>query len=148
MLRFALLVDGADRLRGIAECGILLIDDKLGEDGRHLSLRRQGIPEFLLNQVAQHAFRFRAQDIEWLLAASGTCSTLKREEANLRPVAVRDEDLVAVGAEWRQRLYGAPDVGPLIGLSQPLTAFEKRIASECYDDAHGLRTLWSRRGPP
>ena len=111
-------------------------------------LRRQCIPELLLDQIAQHAFRFGAQDIEWLLAASGTCSTLQREEANLRPIAVRDEDLVAVGAEWRKRLRGTPDVGPLIGLSQRLTAFEERIASECHDDAHGLRTLWSRRESP
>jgi hypothetical protein len=57
-------------------------------------LERKLVPELLLDDVADHPFRLRAEHVKWVGADLRVGRPLQREQADLRPVSVRDHELV------------------------------------------------------
>ena len=54
----------------------------------------QQVAELLLDHVADHALRLRAEDVERIGLVFGCTRRLQREQADLRAVAVADHDLM------------------------------------------------------
>ena len=102
LVRGLLGVDGADKLRRVAERRVVRIDQDHGEQGCHLALRRQQASEFLLDQVADHALGARIEHIQRVGLGPGVRLGLQRQQADLRPVTVDDHDAVLAG-ERRDR---------------------------------------------
>ncbi len=71
------------------------------------------LPELLLDDVADHALRLGAEDVERVGLDVLVGRSLERQEPDLRPVAVRHDELV-VRRDPGQRLRRDPDVGPLV----------------------------------
>jgi hypothetical protein len=80
--------------------------------GGHLMLRRQEAPEFLLDEIADHALGTRVQDVQRVRLRPGVRLGLQRQQAHLRAVAVRDHDAV-LGDQRRDRLGRDLDVPAL-----------------------------------
>ncbi len=132
-------VDRADELRGTGERRVIRIDHDHGEQGRHLLLRRQQAPQFLLDQVADHALGASVQDIQRVRLGLPVGVGLQRQQAHLRPVAVHDHDAVP-GGQRRDRLRRGLDVPPLDLGGHRLVAPQQRIAAQRDHDPH-------RQGP-
>ena len=95
--RLGLRVHRPDRLARAAEgrvCGIHL---DLGQQGRTAASGGQTVGQFLLDQVADHAFGFRIQDIQRIGRIRLAGGALLRQQADLWPVAVRDHQFVLTG---------------------------------------------------
>ena len=82
------------------------------EDRGEGNLRREQVAELLLDEVADHALGLGAQDVERVRVDVLVGRRLEREQADLRAVPVRQDELM-LGGEWRERLGRGPDVGPL-----------------------------------
>jgi hypothetical protein len=57
-------------------------------------LERKLVSELLLDDVADHPFRLCAEHVQRIGVDRRVCGSLKREQPDLRPVAVRDDELV------------------------------------------------------
>ena len=108
------------------------IVSKRGE--RHLE--GQQVAELLLDHVADHALGLGAQDIERIGLVGLVGGTLEREQADLRAIAMADDQLM-LGGNRRQRLRRDMDVCALRLRRHRLAALEQRVAAESDDDAHG-----------
>ncbi len=117
---------------------------------REWLLGRQQVAQLLLDEVADHAFRLGAEDVERVRLDLLVGRALERQEADLWTVAVGDHQLVVRG-EGSQLLRGHAHVLPLVLGGHGLPATEQRIAAQGDDDPHRLDPLsrrWWRRGPP
>jgi hypothetical protein len=123
------VVDRSDELRRARECRVIRIDDDHGEQGGHLLLRRQNAPQFLLDQVADHALGARVQDVQRVRLGACVRFGLQRQQAHLRAVAMHDHDAVP-GGQRRDRFGGDLDVLPLDLSGHGVTASQQRIAAQ------------------
>jgi hypothetical protein len=130
-----LSVDRADELRGTGERRVLRIDHDHGEQGRHLLLRRQQAPQFLLDQVADHALGARVQHVQRVRLGAGVRLGLQRQQAHLRAVTVHDHDAVP-GGQRRDRLRRDLDVPPLDLGGHRLAAPQQRVTAQRDHDPH------------
>ena len=96
-LRGLPVVDRPDRLGGVAERRVVAVHlDHRQQRGERL-LGGQQVAEFLLDDVADHRLGLRAEHVERVRRNVVVCRGLQRQQADLRTVAVRDDDLVAGG---------------------------------------------------
>lgn len=137
-----LVVEGADRLRGLAEGGVVLGDANVGEEagdrpaGDGLQLGR--------DQRADLRLSLGDGEVERNGRYLVSCQLLPDEHlADLGPVAMGDDDLVLV-EQGRER--GAPlaEVRPLLGGGAPLVRPREGVAAE-RDDGRHTRALWPMR---
>ncbi|KGC52777.1 carbamate kinase domain protein [Burkholderia pseudomallei] len=128
-------VDGADRLGRMLERRIGRVHLDLREQRRERRVGRQQVAHFLFDQIADHPFRLRAEHVERVGRDRGVRRALQREQADLRPVAVRDHELVA-----RRDLRDLRDrdlhVLALLDFGHRLIALQERVAAQCDDDTH------------
>jgi hypothetical protein len=106
-----------------------------GEQGGHLLPWRQETPQFLLDEIADHALSARVQNVQRVRLRVGVRFGLQREQAHLRPVPVHDHDAV-LGGQRRDRLGRDHDVPPLHLGGHRLTAPQQRIATQRDHDPH------------
>ena len=101
------------------------------------------VAQLLFDEVADHALRLRAEDVErvgWHHVVGGA---LERQEADLGPVAVGDDELVLDG-DGSQRLTGDAHVLALVVARHGFAAAQQRVAAKGDDDPHvsaGLTAL-------
>jgi hypothetical protein len=128
-------VNRTDELRRMGEGRILRVHHDHGEQCGHLLPRRQETPQFLLDEIADHALSARVQDVQRVRLRVGVRLGLQRQQAHLRPVAVHDHDAVP-GGQRRDRLGRDHDVPPLHLGGHRLTAPQQRIAAQRDHDPH------------
>jgi hypothetical protein len=98
-------------------------------------------------RVSDHALRLRAEDGERVGAGQQRVAlALEGEHADLRAVAVADDQLVPPGQRG-EGLRGRPDVLQLDSSVGFVAVLEQRVAAEGDDNAHVSRPA-RRRGPP
>ena len=114
------------------------VDLDLGQQCRDRAVMAQGVLELLLYEIADHAVGFRPQHIqrEHLIGFVG--GTLKCQQADLRPVAMSDNQLVAGLDDLCQRCGRGGDVGALGLRGQRFATAQKGISPEGCNDKHGL----------
>ena len=137
-------------LVGSLEGRVVGVDLDHRQDRRERLLERQQVAQLLLDQVADHALGLGAEDVERVGLDLLVGGALERQQADLRPVAVRDHELVLRG-DRRERLGGNAHVGALVLGGHRLPAAQQRVAAEGDDDAHRVDRLsrrWWRRGRP
>ena len=105
------------------------------EQGGHLLSRRQQVPQFLLDQVADHALGARVQHVQRVGLGALVRLGLKGQQADLRAIAVGHHDAV-VGGQRRDRAGRDPDVVSLHLGGHRLTAPQQRIAAQGDHDPH------------
>ena len=111
--RGGFVVDRSDELGRVAERRVLGIDLDHGQERRERSLEREQVPELLLDEIADHPLRLRAEDVERVGLDVLVGGALESEQAHLRAVAVRDDELV-LRRDTGQGLGGDADVGALV----------------------------------
>jgi hypothetical protein len=107
---------------------------------------RQLVAELLLYQVADHPLGLRAQQVERVRVDLGVGRALQREQADLWPVPVRDDELVLEG-DRRQGLARHAGVRTLVLRRRRLAAPEERVPPESNDDSHQCPTRMNRSLP-
>jgi len=141
--RALMVVDGSDELRGCGEGRVVRVDQCLGDDTQD-RLRHSGVVQALGQPVADHPLCLGDERVQWVGAGQGqVVLALQGEHADLRAVAVADEQLVVRG-ERGEGPGGRLDVLDLddgVGL---LAASQECVAAERGHDAHVSRL--SRRG--
>src|SRR4051794_24252219 len=100
-----------------------------------MPLEGQRIAELLLEHVADHPLRLGDENVERIGVDGRVGRALQREQADLRAVAVGDDQLV-VGRHRGERLARRAGVLTLVLGGQRLPAPQQRVASEGDDDAH------------
>jgi hypothetical protein len=120
-----------------------------GEHGRHRDLRRQQVPEFLLDQVAEHAPGARVQDVQRIRFGARMRLGWPGQQAGLRAVAVHHH-YVVLGGQRGDRLRRAPDVRLLDLSGHRARAPSQRLAAQGDYDPHELppRPVSISRGRP
>ena len=131
----SLVVDRPDRLRRVAEGRVVPVHLDEGQQRREPLLERQLVPELLLDQVADHALGLGPEQVERVRLDLRVGRALQREQPDLRPVPVRDHELV-LERERRERLAGGARVLALVLGRQRLPTAEQRVPAECRDDPH------------
>jgi len=140
-LRVRLVVERADRLRRVRERLIGRVHEHAREQhgGRDPRIERG---EGALEQVADLPLCHRDQGVQWercrLVFAE---RVLQQQRADVRAVAVREHDLVALGA---QREHGGGDlahVGQLLLPGAGLAGLDDGVAADRDDHPHGLTLL-------
>ena len=145
-----LVVHGADELRRVGEGRVAAVDLDHREHGRERLLEREQVAEFLLDQVADHALGLRPEHVERIRLDVGVRGRLQREQPDLRPVAVRDHQLVLL-CDGRESASRDAHVLALRLGRHRLAAPQKCVATQSHDDPHRVRPLtrpWWRRGRP
>jgi len=128
-----LRVDGADRLRGRREGGIVGGDDDLREDGRDRPAGER-VAEGLLDQVSDPALALGPEHVERGRRHLVVGVRLEREQPHLRAVPVREHELAAPG-DSAKRAHGPFDVLALGLRRRWLAAAQQRVAAERDDEA-------------
>ncbi len=95
----------------------------------------QQVSQFLLDQVADHPFGLGTQDVERIRRDLVVRGRLQREQPDLRPVAVRDDQLVLL-RHGGERLAGRRHVGTLPLHGHRLAPALQRVAPQRDDDPH------------
>ena len=96
-VRLLFVVDGPDELGGVGERRIRRVDLHHGQHGGERLLEGQEIAQFLLDHVADHALGLGAEDVERVCFHLLVGGRLEGQQPDLRPVAVRDDQLVWLG---------------------------------------------------
>ena len=99
----------------------------------------------LFEQVADHAFALGAEHVERVGCCVVKRLALQREQPDLVPVTVRDDELV-VARELGDRRNGDGDVGALSRLVVPLATAHLRVAAEGDDYPHELTAVRTGAG--
>ena len=123
-------VAGPDELRRVGERRVLRIDRDHGEQGHDRPVRGQNAPQFLLDQVADHALGSGVQDVQRVRLRSRGGLGLQGQQPHLRPVAVHDDEAVLRG-QRRERLRRDPDVAPLYLGGHRVRPPQQRIPAQC-----------------
>ena len=143
--RRRLIVDRADRLGWMFECGVVPINADRSQQGSD-DAPTEPVLQLLLDHVADHALRLGAQHVEREGTGTGVCR-LQGEQAHLRPVAMGDDELVTLGDQNSQRLRRAAHIGALRHCVHRLTALEEGVAAKSCHDPH-VSPRSSRRASP
>ena len=114
----------------------LRVDDDLGQKC-HGTAPRQPVLEFLLEDVADHPLALGAEDVEGVRRHLRVRLCLESEQADLRPVAVRQHDIVSRG-QLGDRGHRLACVLPLDLGRQRLAAAEQRVPAEGDDKPRPL----------
>jgi hypothetical protein len=138
--RLLLVVERPDRLRRVFEGGIAPVDLDHRQQRGERPLERHQIAQLLLDHVADHAFGFRTEDVEGISFHLGVGGALQRQQADLRAVAVADDQLV-LARHRRERLSRDADVAALVFGAHRLAAFQQCVAAKGCDDEHGAILL-------
>jgi hypothetical protein len=85
----------------VAEGGVTPVDEDLRQQRCNEAPARQRIVKLLLDQVAHHTFALGIEHVERIGAVLRARSGLQGEQADLRAVAMRNDELMA-GLEQRQ----------------------------------------------
>ncbi|CAI8779185.1 NAD-specific glutamate dehydrogenase [Pseudomonas sp. IT-232MI5] len=133
--RFGLVVDRADRFGRVLEGRILGVDFNLGQQGGKRHFEIEQVAQFLFDDVADHAFGFGTEHVQRVRADGGVGRRLQRQQADLRAIAVGDDQLVA-GMDLGDLLGGDADVGALIVSGHRFTTAEQGVTAQSYDDTH------------
>ena len=119
-LRLVLGVDRPDELGRVREGRVVRIDLDHREDRRKRDLEGKEVAELLLDEVADHALRLGAEDVERVRVDLGVGRALQGEQPDLGAVAVRDDELVITChageslrgvrtfARWLSAVIGSP----------------------------------------
>ena len=134
-LRLGVVVHRPDELRGVGERRIAGVDLDHGEDRGERHLGREQVAELLLDQVADHPFGLRPQQIQRIGLDVLVRRRLQGEETDLRAVAMGQHQLVVLRHRG-QRLCGCPDVRPLRLGGHRLAPLQQGVATEGDEDAH------------
>ena len=110
------------------------------------ALGREQVADLLLDEVADHALGLGAEHVERIGLDVLVGGALQREQADLRAVAVRDDELVVAG-DPRESARGDPDVRALVAGGHRLAPLEQGVAAESDDDAHRTGLPPSRQAP-
>ena len=130
-----MVVDRPDELGRMRERRVVGVHDHLREERRDRATA-EDVDELLLEQIADHALALGAEHVERVRRDLRICLALECEQPDLRPVAVRDDDLV-LGRELGERLDGGRYVVALHRSVGRLTALEQCVPSESNHDPHG-----------
>ena len=126
-------VDRADELRGVGERVVVGIDLGHGQDGGDRLLEGHEVPELLLDEVVDHALSLGPEDVEGIAGVTvGVARGLEREEADLRSVAVRDDELVG-GRDRGEGPAGHFDALALTGDGQRCPVLEQGVSAKGND---------------
>ena len=151
-----LVVERADGLGGMLEGGVSLVDEHLRHDGRDVLVHAAGgklVADGVLQMIADIALTHRAALGEGHIGLDslglGSGGHAEVDHADLRAVAVGDDDLVALCDQINDGLGGFGDEGELL-----IGRVAQRVAAEGDDDsfAHDdylsfdfLKTLFSQK---
>ena len=139
-------VHRSDRLRRAEE---RRIGRGHGDLRQHRDHRPAGqlVSQSLHEQVADHALALGAQDVERIRRDGLVGVGLEREEPDLRPVAVRDDELVVAGegGEGGGRLE---DVAPLGLRLRRLATPQQGVAAQCDDNSRDDDPRAAHRSTP
>jgi len=138
------LVHRADRLRRHGEARVGGVDDRLREQRCDAAPNGELVQERLVEEIADHPLRLGAEDVQRIRPHVLVRLGLERQEPDLRPVAVRDDEAVRV-VERRDRLRRGADVDLLVGGLRRLTAAQEGVPAECDDRERGHRSPQARR---
>ena len=95
----------------------------------------QQVADLLLDEVADHALGLGAEDVERIGLDVLVGRALQGEQADLRTVAVGDDELV-LARDPGEGLGRDPDVGPLMPGGHRLAPLQQGVAAEGDDDTH------------
>ncbi len=139
----------ADELGGVVERRIVGVDLDHGEQRRDRLLEREQVAEFLLDHVADHSLGPRTQNVERIGVSGVVRRGLERQEADLRPVPVREHQLV-LECQGRQLLRCHAHVGALGLRGHRVRSLEQGVAAQCHDDPHirSSRQAADQHSPP
>ena len=114
------------------------------EQGRQRLTGRQKVSELLFDDVADHRLGLRAEHIQGVRGDFVVRRGLQRQQPHLRPVTVRDHELVP-RCDSSDCRGGHANVVPLIFSRHGLAPAQNRVATQCDDDTHGrVRTAPTR----
>ncbi|MBA7704460.1 hypothetical protein ES703_113270 [subsurface metagenome] len=137
LLGLLLRVEGADRLVGVNEVGVIPVHEDLGHHRHDLpAVLSQEVAEALLHHVAYLALRHRAEDdqgLRWHNVLS--LLLLNRQVPHLGAVAVSYDDLVTLPGYLRNLPAGHGDVPHLLLKGAPLIGLLDGVAAEGDHDA-------------
>ena len=134
-LRVGLGVHRTDELGRVGERRVGRVDLGHRQHGGERLLERQQVPQLLLDQVADHPLGLGAEDVERVAGHVVVRGRLQREQADLRAVAVGDDELV-LDRDRGQRPAGGRDVGPLPLDGHRLASALQGVAAQCHHDPH------------
>jgi hypothetical protein len=95
----------------------------------------QGVHQLLFDQVPDHAFGFCAQHVERPRRGWVVGRPLQGQQADLRSVAVRHDDLVIAG-QVRQRRCRDPNIRVLRLRRHRLSALQQGVSAKGHHHAH------------
>ena len=142
-----LVIDRPDKLSRLVKGRVVGVDFDHGQNRGELLAGGEEVLELLLDDVADHAFRLGAEHIERKRLVRLVSGTLQGEQADLRSIAVRDDEFVLHG-ERRKRGRSNTDVRALVFRGKWFAAFQERVSTQSDDDAHGVRSRSWRQGSP
>ena len=146
-LGLAAAVDRSDRLGRVLERRVLRIDHDLRQHRDDVVLLGNDVAEFLLDHVADHADGLGADHVQRVGVDRLVGLVHQRQQADLRPVAVGDHQLVLV-VHARQLARRDADVAALVLDVERLAPLQQGVAAECDDDGHDLNLKGSRPAGP
>ena len=111
-LRGGLVVDRPHELGRVVERRIVGIDLDHRQEGRKGPIEREEVADLLLDHIADHPLGLSAEDVEWIGIDVLVGGSLQCEQADLRPVSVRDDELM-VGRHAGEGGRRDPHVGAL-----------------------------------
>ncbi|CAI8896061.1 NAD-specific glutamate dehydrogenase [Pseudomonas sp. IT-P260] len=132
---FGFLVDRADRFARVLEGRVLGVDFNLGQQGGERHFEVQQVAQFLFDYVADHAFGFGTEHVQRVRGDGGVRRRLQRQQADLRAIAMGDDQLVA-RMDLGDLLGGDADVGALVVSGHRLATAEQGVTAQSYDDTH------------
>jgi len=108
-----LRVDRPDGFARTAEGRVRRVDLDLGQQDGASAPGGQQVAQLLLDQVADHPLGLGAQDVQGVGTCAPALRALQRQQSDLGPVAVGDDQLMRHG-EGRQGRGGDADIASLI----------------------------------
>ena len=131
----AAVVERADGLGRIGEGRVGGIDLDHGQQRRQRLVEGEAVPQLLLHQVADHPLGLGPQHVQRRVGHLLVGRLLQGQQTDLRAVAVRDDQLVALG-DRRQAIAGHPNVLPLVLDRHRLTPAQQGISAQRHHDPH------------
>ena len=120
----------------MAKGRITPVNEDLRQKRRNETAARQCIVEFLLDQIAHHAFTLGVEHVERIAGLLGPDGSLQSQQPDLRAIAMCDHKLMSRLEKRKECGNRAPDIGAL-GLGRHrLTAPQQGVAPQRDDDPH------------
>jgi hypothetical protein len=129
------VVDRADRFGRLVEGGVVGLDLDPRQQRGHRALAAERVADLLFEQVADQAIGLGAEHVQRVRRHVGVGLGLQGQQADLRAVAVNDDQLV-FHRHCGQTPCGDAHVVQLVLRSGDLLAAQQRVAADGDDDAH------------